>query len=479
MTSTRPNIVLLVLDDVRFDRLSSYGYGRNTTPVIDQLARQGARFEQAIAASHWTLPTHASLFTGLYPTEHGATQVHPSLGEGAHTLAELLQSCGYATIGLSNNPWVGVTTALDKGFETFCEWSVFREKGKSLWRRAQPVISRRLHRLLGQREERRYAELTVARALYHVKSVLAERDRPFFLFINLIEPHLPWYPPLEYVRRFVSDGGENLPRTISGTRYNLGHIDYSSSDFEAMGGLYDATIAYVDAQIGRLVEALTALGVFEDTLFCVTSDHGENLGEHRLMGHALCLYDTLLRVPLVMRYPGRIRAGSVIPAQVEARELFPTLLDAAGALQGRQEELASRSLFSRWEALARGEGAGLAFAEASEPALTRRRLQRQDPQFDDPRLHTSLRCVRSPEYKYIWSERTPHEFYDLKNDPGETTNLIQTPETAPPALAEMKAALERWMECLRPVDETAKDELDITETADEEVVERLKAMGYL
>ncbi|MEE8580551.1 MAG: sulfatase-like hydrolase/transferase, partial [Myxococcota bacterium] len=257
----RPNIVLIVLDTVRADRIACYGYERPTSPRIDELAARGIRFENASSTSSWTLPAHASLFTGVYPIDHGATQEHPRLEADKRTLAEILGGYGYATLAVSANPLVGSVTGLRRGFHRYTE----------TWRGTGAAAGD---------DPRAHPNLRAARSLLQEK----ESGQPFFLFLNFMEAHSPYTPREPYRSRFLSHA-ESDPLVASAENRRVADFYLSPEsvprrELDILSDLYDAEIAEVDELVGVFVDELEALGALENTLVVITSDHGENFGDH-------------------------------------------------------------------------------------------------------------------------------------------------------------------------------------------------------
>ncbi len=288
--SAPPNIVLIVLDTVRADRLSCYGYHRPTSPRIDELCARGIRFDRASSTSTWTLPAHASVFTGLYPVEHGATQENATLGAGPATLAEILSDRGYATLGVSANPIVSRDAGFARGFDRFEE----------TWREA------RRERAPGRDPHPN---------LDAVAKLLETAPEPFFLFVNFIEAHAPYAPPEPLRSRFLSDRATpalvEAAAAASTSTFYLEPDAITAETFAVLSDLYDGEIAYVDALVGRLVESLETSGRLDRTMLVVTSDHGENLGDHRHFRHVFSLYVSTVRVTLIFVLPDGERAGDV------------------------------------------------------------------------------------------------------------------------------------------------------------------------
>ena len=260
-----PDIVLIVIDTARADRFSFMGYPRATTPRIDGLAAQGIAFTNAHSTSSWTVPSHASLFTGLYTVEHGANQEHNRLEEGPATLAELLGAAGYETVAVSGNAVVGQRTGLVRGFQRYQK--AWRERN-----RGDPP---------GPAEHRTGPI---------VEALLSEtdRDRPYFLFVNFVEPHGRYWAPAEHRKRFVpEDIDEALVQealAVRAWRHYLNPRALGDAHYAVLNDLYDAELAYVDDLVADLLERLKRLGRLDNAVVVITSDHGETLRLIRIAG---------------------------------------------------------------------------------------------------------------------------------------------------------------------------------------------------
>jgi len=261
-TNPRPNVLLVVLDTVRADALSCYGNPRPTTPRLDRLAGEGTRFENAYATCFWTLPSHASLLTGLYPSEAGATSETNHLPERLTTLAERLTAAGYRTSAVVRNPWISVERGFGQGFENFVEdW-----RGDT-----------------GQEAEEERAAVDLATEWIRDRVGVGE---PFFLFVNLNVAHLPYTPPEPYRSRFASEEWpqsrvDRLMKIEGGWGYLAGGLHLDEADFRLLRDLYEAEVSIADEHVGELLDAIGGLGVLDETLVIVTADHGENLGDPR------------------------------------------------------------------------------------------------------------------------------------------------------------------------------------------------------
>ena len=327
-TQERPNVVLVVMDTAR----APDAFDEAVTPNLHRIASEGVSYTNAFTTGPWTLPSHASLFTGQYTTDHDTHAGSQAFDPDVPPLAELLQDAGYHTAAFSNNTWVSPAFGFDAGFDdVFLGWELLAGGAdvSEIATEYDGVVERStavLRRLLDGDAHR-----TVVNALYskflrkryddgalltnwRIKRWLRRRDddRPFFAFVNYLEPHLEYRPPGEYTDAFLpSDVDEAEAQAVEqdAWSYVTGQTELDDRDFRALHGLSRGEIASLDARIGRLYDHLQSEGLLENTVFVVVGDHGENVGEHGLMDHQYCLYDTLLHVPLVVRYPKSMRDG--------------------------------------------------------------------------------------------------------------------------------------------------------------------------
>ena len=293
------SVVLVVLDTVRADHCSAYGYGLPTTPRLERLASEGLLFEQARAVAPWTLPSHASLFTGRLPSQHGCTWEHRWLLDRYDTMAETLGAAGMETFGATTNPNASSLYNLQQGFTTFVETWMRREHHRGLDDSA--IANAEIAAWLERRDDR----------------------TPFFLFVNYSDAHLPYAPQPPRDRQFGEPGeraralarrGDLLQATL------LGREQVAEEERAGLAALYDGDVRTADARLGELLDLLERHDLAADTLVIVTSDHGESLGEEGRVDHQLGLMEELLRVPLVVRFPGRV-APARIPEPVALTEV--------------------------------------------------------------------------------------------------------------------------------------------------------------
>lgn len=440
--SERPNVLLVVLDTTRADLLSAYDHPAPTSPHLEKLAREGALLTRAYSTDFWTLPSHASLLTGLYPSEHGATSETNRLGPGVETLAEHLAGAGYSTAGFVSNPWISRETGFAQGFGSFTE----------TWREA------------GQPPDRQAVE----RAGRFIANEARAR-RPFFVFVNLNDAHMPYSPDPQVLhevapRAHSVERTRRLKRLVGTWEYLAGAVVLDATDLDILRDLYQGELRTVDGHLGELVAALTAAGVLNDTLVIVTADHGENLGEHGLIDHMLSMYDTTIRVPLVIRFPSRVEAGRVVPEVASLVDVLPTILDAVGI---EPPAGAGRSLLGDTPAAPRG----FVIAENERPHNGIRLLETGFPEFDTSKIDGRMRMLRTDRYKLIWSEGRV-ELYDLEADPGEQRDLgAEMPQLRDELLGELEA----WMAASK----TRSGAAAAPGPVDPRAREQLRALGYV
>lgn len=452
---------MIVMDTARADHLSCYGHSRQTTPILDEFAAGATRFTQAIAPSCWTAPVHASLFTGLFPTQHQLEHHNVILPEGVTTLAESLGELGYHTAGFSNQAFVSSITGLSRGFENFYE--VFKQIGYATWRR-------RFSRLFSLADSgAALTNLLVADWL----DTEWDRAKPFFIFINYVEPHSMYSPKRPYNRKFRDS---RLPVALDVYRshrlYNWegglysGKIKFDMGFARRLRQLYDGEIAYLDAQIARLFDGFKQRRLFEEMVTVVTSDHGENIGHHNLIGHQFCLYDSLVHIPLIMRWPDRYAPGEV-SSQVQLTDLYATILDEFH-IPIPNPVLDNVQPFSTKLAL---DFDIPAFAEYVPPISNLNLLYRDAPEHDFEQFQREIKMIRLPRHKLIIYANGDRELYDLQIDGAEEQPLSPLSQIS----EELGYRLSEWSAKLRPI----TDDLQRRDFLDGPVIRRLRALGYL
>ena len=398
-----PNVVLVTIDTLRADRLGCYGYGRPTSPFLDSLAEEGARFDDPVAPAAWTKPSTGTLLTGLYPSRHGALYHGSRLGlpDGEEALAEAFRARGYVTAGFVSNPNIKAVFGFDRGFDLYFDSPV--EDTLTLACLRTTLTGRGLTDLLRHQFNWKYENDVVEMNRHALAWLRRNHEARFFLYLHYIDPHIPYSPPGRYRREFARDHGfpiHNRRKELVG------------------GDLYDAEIRYVDDGMSALVDELRGLGVWEDTLLVVTSDHGEEFFEHGVLGHGFSLFQPVVRVPLLMHGPG-IPAGRVVTEPVQLLDLPATLLDLARTGTDRL-----------------GDGRSFAGALGDEPWEPEAHyfLENEFGQGDADHRAFVLTGVRRGRWKLVLTERNAffppdatgrEALYDLASDPRERHNLIR------------------------------------------------------
>jgi arylsulfatase A-like enzyme len=423
-----PNILLIVLDTVRADRLSAYGYHRPTTPNLERLSGRGIRFAQARSTAPWTLPSHASLMTGRWPHELSADFSGP-LDARFPTLAEYLSARGYATGGfVANRTYAGAETGLARGFAHYEDHDlsplgVLRCSslgGRILW----PLIA-------GEGCVGHPDEIPDRKDAAEVRDELLgwlahrPRDRPYFAFLNFYDAHNPYIPPAHFRRHFGERPQSRSDRVLLLEWFIQKKESLPQRQLRMASDAYDDCLAYLDDQLGRLFDELGRRGLLEDTLVIVTADHGEHFGEHALYGHASSLYDQEVRVPLVIVPPRGGPTGRVVESAVSLRDIPATVVDLAGLADGAP--FPGRSLARWW--VPQGEPADAAdravLVEVDEPA------QASPNQGRSPIFRGAMKAVVADAKAYIRNGDGAEELYDLASDPDESHDLAGLPGSRP------------------------------------------------
>jgi len=376
-STKKPNIILITLDTTRADRLGCYGYRRQTSPNLDKLAEESVLYTRAIAPSSWTLPSHASLFTGKFTSSHGA-RYDPDgpllltnaikgpkswdvfrargLAQNEVTLAEILRENGYTTAAEVGGPWLKRIFGLNKGFDYYNDSQISTVNG-------------------------RLANQVTASTLNWLKRA---REKEFFLFLNYFDPHGPYNPPEAFASKF-------LPK--------IKFFDGRDTMSAKTDALYDAEILYMDYYIGQLLQKLRAENLYDNTLIIVTSDHGELLGEHGKFGHGHYLYQEELHVPLFIKYP----AGEVSPKrtdlQLQLTDILPMICERVGiAIPGS--------------------------IQGSSPSHIKHPIIAETYPLPLDSEDGSWQSIFEDDFKFIWNSKDQHMLFNLKDDPEEKVNII-------------------------------------------------------
>lgn len=403
----KPNVLWIVVDTMRADRL---GGERNLTPYLDKLGKRGVVFESAYAHSPWTLPSMASMLTSLHPKEHGAGGLiggFTTLRKDVLTAPAIFSRAGYQTHAIVNVEFLKEKYGVTRDFD-----------GLDAVTYTNNV-------------DVRVAQETTDAALKFVEG--APKDKPFFMFLHYFDVHAVYDPPQPFRRRYAAvfdrDGGEN--RTLFGTRDHMialrkGELNLNQPWIQRAAKLYDGEVAYTDAEIGRLLDRLTAMGLDENTLIVFTSDHGEEFLDHGNFEHGHTVYDELIHIPMVMVGPG-VKPGGRVSQVVRQVDILPTLCEAA--------DIAGERTFT---------GLSLVPELRGEPGRDRRVLSHGNM------WGLPSSAWRDGDWKLIVPAGGSPELYNMVQDPGELTNLAgQEPERLK-KLQESLQAMENAMSSLQP-----------------------------
>jgi arylsulfatase A-like enzyme len=431
---TQPSVVLITLDTTRPDHLAIYGYEKETAPNLTRLASEGQVFDNFVTMTSWTLPTHASLFTGLFPSTHqahytddGNVALSDVLGdEGllpqfranrlpdeAVTLAEILQEEGYATFGVGAGPWLKPIFGLAQGFES---WDA--DSNSSGGRRADEV--------------NRLALESLGRAFG------AGSNDPFFLFLNYFDPHDPYDAPDDQSARFLDPQPKRNP----------------NSKWPKIRAAYDSEILYMDRHLGKILDHLREHDRFDSSWIVVTSDHGEHFGEHGLEYHGFSLYEGVSRGVLVIKPPKGVSLDVDPSERIQSVDIMPTLLEALGIATAPVME-------------------GQPLGAITHPIVSELFRNPGNVRWKGKRFERELRALYLGNFKLVTSSKQRDRdagLFDLDADPREKDDLR---ERRPEKHRAMQAELVRWREALLP-----PLALDTVENIDPETQRQLEALGY-
>lgn len=482
------NVLLYVADAIRADHLSCYGYDRETSPTIDELAADGVRFQHCFSPATWTRPVAASLLTGLYPPAHGTRTREDKLAPSHDTLAEQFRNAGYETVGITSMGNVSSPMGFDRGFDRF--FDLYRDEEIIAKRNTSSAADEELYEEEGTIALPRAADIA---ATFDDWLSGHDGEEPFFAFCWGIDPHEPYDPPPEYDRF----GDPDYDGPVDGSRESLKQVE-TDADLARLEALYDGEIKYTDACLDTLVESLRSAGVFDETLVCLVGDHGEAFHEHGRLTHGHAPYDELVHVPWVVRPPGE--ASSVSPeALVSLVDVYPTLLDAAGILVPERPDVVSgQSVAPLFEGDAVA-GHESVFSETNSYDMQNTFYSVRTSKWKYIRIDSPDRIpgtfldlfryvlrnglltdiLRHPRYywqRYRYDERTL--LFDLEVDPDERGNLI---DEEPEQGSQLDERLNTWLRTCEQYRETTIDENENPTDAleiDGQTREQLRELGY-
>ncbi len=422
------NVILISIDTLRADHLGCYGYTRDTSPHLDALSKESVLFKQVVAQAPYTVSSHMSMLTSLYPSFHKVNLIREStMNPKIETLAERLYNNGYRTWAIVGGGQMSSDYGLSEGFESYTE---FTSPHRDVWRKTQETIG----------------------------FIEKEKDNNFFIFFHSYKPHAPYNPIPPYDTIFSPDYSGPISGSIEQIEaINSGQLEATPEDIQHLIALYDGDIREMDDQIVELFDYLKKEGLDKRTLIVFTSDHGEEFGEHGKVGvHSHTVYDELLLVPLILHLPEILPKGAVYDTQVQSVDILPTILDLTGT-NLKDAPIHGESLLPLIKNGTQDENSRHAFSE---------RLAADGNHF---------RSLRSSRFKYIMQDNkkkniVDHFYYDLPADPQEQNSLKLTPEK----LREM------FNQILFLIEEGKRvDTFQRGKKIDEDTLEILKALGYI
>lgn len=479
---TSKNVVILVMDTVRMDAVS------RSSSDLDSVLSESTRYNQTFTSAPWTLPSHGSLFTGTTPSFHGAHAAHKHLDDGLTLLPEILQDEGYETVAVSNNTWISEEFGFNQGFETFFKtWQYVQsdtdlgkiaqtENGMNMFREAAKTIfngnpvTNLANAIYGQ-FFRKTDDDGAARTNEWIRDWLISRDdsRPFFLFVNYLEPHLEYRPPESYATDHLPDEisyAEAMKISQDAWGYIANCVEISDKKLEILRALYHAEISYLSEKIEEIIRLLKTTGEWEDTLFVVTSDHGENIGDHGLMDHQYALYDTLLHVPLFIH--GGPFGRKEINDLVQLVDIPPTILDVLDIdASGVREQFQGVSFHPDTEETREYIVSEYMAPQPSMDALETKIGDLPDHMWEYDR---SLRAIRTNEWKLIRGSDGSRELYNMEDDPEEK---VDHKTEYPEIVDDLDSTLDNWLNSFESAEKS--DDVEMQQNTKS----RLEDLGYL
>jgi arylsulfatase A-like enzyme len=474
--SPRPNVIWIVWDTVRADRMSLYGHSTATTPNLDNWAKGARVYDNVVSTASTTTPAHAAMLTGLLPSQHGANNSHRWLEDSHVTLAELLRAEGYATYLWAANPHISSVENFQQGFghEAHPWDETYRERAiEIVTEKARGDFSSELGHKIETGDLKRWAikaagELAEEDFLAWLQDL--DGEAPFFAFLNYMEAHRPFIPSRDARQRVMTpqqvEASFRVDRSwVPMWSYTFGLKNYTLYELDLIARTYDATLTELDELFAHLLESLEKRDLLANTVVVLTADHGEHLGEHHMMDHQYSLYGPAINVPLLLHYPARVEPGRDA-RPVMNYDLFPTILELVGLEPPPGLASRARSLLAP---------ASRRVRVAEYPAVFEdplRAVHSEYPSWDPSPFSRRLRAYHDHPYKLIWGEDGRHELYQVERDPLEMINLAgQEPATT----KRMVDSLERIMGGL----ERPGNSLSTPTEPSAEHMKMLEGLGYV
>jgi len=450
---TKPNILLISIDSLRRDHLSCYGYVKETTPNIDKLAAKGTIFDNAISTTCWTLPSHMSMFTGLYNMQHGVDDDGKALNPAIKTLPQYMKDAGYQTYGIFSGPYLHPVFGFSRGFDEYVDCSNSKKLAENVLEMDQFMPE------LGKKHVSSHKDITseIIAQTFSTWFENKNNDKPYFAFIHMWDVHFDYIPPPPYDKLYDPHyQGTITPNFANNPRLTP---NMCTRDLEHLIALYDGEITWTDYNIGEIINLLENSKTLKNTMVIITADHGEQFFEHGRLGHD-DLYDETLRIPLIIYYPKGFE-NNKMTNHVSHVDLFPTILDVSD--QDIPIYLSGESILKQVENNEDGERLLLAEYNSKQ----RKRL---------------MKSVRTVDWKFLCNiKRSRFMFFDLENDEKEQHSLI--PYKPPIIIPEkVKEKVFESVEYYNGINETMpyfKSMDTIIPEIDKATEEHLKALGYI
>ncbi len=445
-------IFLIIIDTLRADHLGCYGYPRNTSPFMDSLAKKGVLFEKAYSQSASTSPSHASIFTGLYPFQHRVLANGYVLDDSYTTLAEILSQNGFKTAAFVSTDRHFHVTKINQGFQFY----------------EDPVGTQEI---IGK--VYRSARLTKNNAAIWLDNF--NPNQKLFLWLHLFDPHIP-YRPLKMYLQNIKDSlsRKDFFRYMRNIPTDLEVFENKSNKMFKKIIRYDAEIRYVDEELRNFFQFIEHKGLNENALWIITSDHGEGLGQHKWYIHGKLLYQEQIHVPLIFYFPNKKVSPKRIDDIVENFDIFSTIIEALGITIDRKlkEEVKSISL---WGKITENNPEIQKKHSFSERRFFKTNLKKMYPEIPAWQLNWEegeKYCLQNKNFKYIFRTKLPDEFYDLVKDPFELNNVIDKKEYERHNISLKK-------ELFKILNEIKKYKNKKQKTVDKKELSKLRSLGYI
>ncbi len=478
-----PNILFIMWDTVRADHTSMYDYPKPTTPrTAAWAAEAGVRYTRAVSPAVWTLPSHATLFTGLPVRTHGVDADYTHLDDDYTTFAEAFFSAGYDTYAFSANPYMMDSTNLFQGFATVehpwekpwkAKVGAFT-RGKLIAEDASGVLSPKWPKPAAKQNKYLFKEAgpVASEALYAWIDRREDKTRPWFAFVNMMEAHIPRIPSLAARKKVMTDAQIARSYTLAETTedfhlFMTGELKYTPEDLATIAAVYDAALVDLDDATGVMLDELRTRGLDKDTIVILVSDHGESLGDHDLLLHKYAVYDSLSHVPMVISWTGHTPA-SLEDLSVSTSEAIPRAIAMANIPLAKDflDKLAARPALQQ-------PGAVTEYNAVAKGSLSKLEAEHEGVGLE--RLERTWRAIEIDQWKLSLASDGTRELYDVIADPNEARNVAARDHVT---VDRIQAGLDAWLAAVPEVDKSKRTGTYTGHTSSEQK-SALEALGYL